>query len=79
MATLKSSFSSRSLGLSVLSLVSVLSPVSAKLAATGLTVTLNDESGLEIQTRKAPMGYLAASELAAKKARADSRTIRKRG
>jgi len=43
------------------------------------TVTLNDESGLEIETRKAPMGYLAASELAAKKARADSRTIRKRG
>jgi len=42
MATLKSSFSSRSLGLSALSLVSVLSPVSAKLAATGLTVTLND-------------------------------------
>jgi len=37
------------------------------------------DRGLEIETRKAPMGYLAASELAAKKARADSRTIRKRG
>ena len=42
------------------------------------TVTLNDGTGLlEIETRKAPMGYRAASERAAKKARADSRKLGK--